>query len=139
MLHKKLLSLLLCLLLCWPATGWAASYAVTETQLQNIEQLANDLDRSIAILSQSSEVSIKQLIEAEKKLATLESLWKESEDRSKKIEQLLENYKIQVANLRLLYEKSEIRNKKLKQENEILKIGLIGAIGYIIVNKAFSH
>lgn len=122
----KLVSLFLVLLLAFSPVCYSAAYTITEDQLQSMEQLSKDLDRSIEILNQSSEISIKQLIEVEKKLEKLELLWKESGTKLKAIELLVENYKLQVANLRILYEKSEARNKRLKLENQILK-GVIGA------------
>lgn len=103
--------------------------------MQNIEQSLTDLDRLITILNQSSEISIKQLIEAEKKLQEVESLWRESEKHSKAIELLVEKYKQELTQLRLLYEKSEVQNKQLRKENSVLKGALIISLIAIAVEE----
>jgi hypothetical protein len=122
---RKYLSLLLCLLLlAQPVIGLAATYTMTETQMQNIEQLTSDLKRSIEVLNQNSEISISQLLQAEKKLQTLGELLSKSESASKEIQRLYGLCKLELVNLRLLYEKSELQKKRLQNENKILKVGL---------------
>lgn len=129
------ISLMLCLyFLLQPVCYAAMSYTISAQQMQNIEQSTQELKRLIEILNQSSEISIEQLLLAEKKLAKLESLLAQSESHSKEIERLVGNYRIELENLKILYEKSERQRKKLELENKVLKIGIVGLLVFMIVD-----
>ena len=125
---------LLLLFVLQPVCSAAMSYTVSEQQMKNIEQSTNELKRLIEILNQSSEISIEQLLLAEKKLAKLESLLAQSESHSKEIERLVGNYRIELENLKILYEKSERQRKKLELENKVLKMGIVGLLVFMIVD-----
>ena len=129
------ISLMLCLyFLLHPVCYAAMSYTISAQQMQSIEQSTQELKRLIEILNQSSEISIEQLLLAEKKLAKLESLLVQSESHSKEIERLVANYRIELENLKILYEKSERQRKKLELENKVLKVGIVGLLIFMIVD-----
>ena len=129
------ISCMLCLyLLLSPVCYAAISYTISEQQMTNIEQSTQELKRLIEILNQSSEISIEQLLLAEKKLAKLESLLLQSENHSKEIERLVTNYRIELENLKILFEKSERQRKKLELENKVLKIGVFGLLIFMIID-----
>ena len=106
-IRQRLLSALLCLcVLSWPATGWAADYAVTEDELTRLETVFRELKSTNEILMQDSTKSQQDLIKALK-------LLNESQAELK----LLQNRLVQLQN-----ESQEAKNGLKQASNELAKV-----------------
>lgn len=98
---KKITTLLLLsLLFCWPVTGWAATYQMTEDELTRLETVFQELKSTNAILMADSTKSQTDLIRALK-------LLRESQAELTKLSSLLNT----------LQAESNLAKNDLKQAN----------------------